>query len=225
MSYKNDNDNCKLFVGNLPRNLNYEELRELFSQVGDVKFAKVLNRENIKIPYGFVIMSSENDAKRARDTLDGYELDGRIINVEISTNKNKQGQNQRRVRKYQQDKQLSDRVMFVCNLPFTLTEDDLIDLFADFKCENAKLVFKDGQSKGFGFIRFPTEELLQEAITMMNNHKIGERYIKVRKAFKDDDLKVEKKLVQQNQTQGGQENQENQEQNSVFQKQNEENQN
>eukprot|EP01155_Anaeramoeba_flamelloides_P018973 Anaeramoba_flamelloidesa572267_44.p1 GENE.a572267_44~~a572267_44.p1 ORF type:complete len:216 (+),score=47.61 a572267_44:142-789(+) len=215
MTYNNDN-NCKLFVGNLPRHLTYHELRKLFDQVGEVKFAKVLNRENIKVPYGFVIMSNENEAKRARDTFDGYELDGRIINVEISS-QNKQGQNQRKVRKYQQDKQLSDRVMFVCNLPYSLGENELVELFADFSCENAALVVKDGQSKGFGFVRFPTEELLKEAIRMMNNHKIGDRYLKVRKAFKDDDVKVESKTTTNStenfQTQMGQEIQEEQEQN------------
>ncbi|KAJ6227540.1 nucleic acid binding protein [Anaeramoeba flamelloides] len=216
MSFKNENDNKKLFVGNLPRNINYEELREIFGQVGDVKFAKVINRENVKVPYGFVIMSTENEAKRARDTLDGYELEGRNINVEISGQK---GSSQRRVRKYQQDRQLSERVMFVCNLPFTLTEEDLIDLFSDFDCENAKLVIKDGQSKGFGFIRFPKEDLLKEAIKMMNNHKIGDRYIKVRKAFKTDDLKVEEKLPQENKGMNNQENQELEQQQQQIQQQ------
>ncbi|KAJ3446619.1 nucleic acid binding protein [Anaeramoeba flamelloides] len=220
MSYKNENDNKKLFVGNLPRNINYEELREIFGQVGDVKFAKVINRENVKVPYGFVIMSTENEAKRARDTLDGYELDGRNINVEISGQK---GSSQRRVRKFQQDRELSECVMFVCNLPFTLSQDDLIDLFSDFECENAKLVVKDGQSKGFGFIRFPTAELLKEAIKMMNNHKIGDRYIKVRKAFKTDDLKVEKKLPQENKGLNNQENQELEQNQQQQQQQEEEN--
>ncbi|KAJ3431633.1 RNA-binding protein cp33 [Anaeramoeba flamelloides] len=83
--------------------------------------------------------------------------------------------------------------MFVCNLPCSLGENDLLELFSDFSCENAKLVIKDEQSKGFGFIRFPTEELLNEAVRMMNNHKIGDRDIKVRKAFKDDQVKIESK--------------------------------
>lgn len=75
--------NKKLFVGNLAYTVSDESLREHFSQVGNVESAMVIKDKmsNRSKGFGFVEMSSEAEAQKAIETLDGKELDGRNITV------------------------------------------------------------------------------------------------------------------------------------------------
>lgn len=72
-----------LFIGNLPYSAGDDELKEFFSQAGTVASAKVItDRESGRSKgFGFVEMSSEEEAAEAIKTLDGKELDGRPISV------------------------------------------------------------------------------------------------------------------------------------------------
>lgn len=73
----------KLFVGNLSWDVTDESLAEFFSQVGTVVEAKVIidRMKNRSKGFGFVTMSSEEEAETAIEQLNGKELDGREINV------------------------------------------------------------------------------------------------------------------------------------------------
>jgi RNA recognition motif-containing protein len=73
----------KLFVGSLAWATNDDSLKEFFSGVGEVVSANVIvDREtNRSKGFGFVEMSSDEEAKKAIDELNGKELDGRPIVV------------------------------------------------------------------------------------------------------------------------------------------------
>jgi cold-inducible RNA-binding protein len=73
----------KLFVGSLSWNVNDDQLKEFFSSVGTVESANVIvDRDtNRSKGFGFVEMSSEEEAKKAIDELNGKELDGRPVTV------------------------------------------------------------------------------------------------------------------------------------------------
>lgn len=73
----------KLFVGSLSWNVNDDQLKDFFSQVGTVTSATVItDREtNRSKGFGFVEMSSEAEAKAAIEQLNGKELDGRAVTV------------------------------------------------------------------------------------------------------------------------------------------------
>ncbi len=73
----------KLFVGSLPYSTTDEELTEVFSAVGTVVSAKVIfDRDTQRSKgFGFVEMSSDEEAQSAVKQLDGSEMDGRRIVV------------------------------------------------------------------------------------------------------------------------------------------------
>lgn len=73
----------KLFVGSLSWGVTDDMLSDFFAQVGTVSSAKVIvDRDtNRSKGFGFVEMSSDDEAKKAIDELNGKELDGRAINV------------------------------------------------------------------------------------------------------------------------------------------------
>jgi cold-inducible RNA-binding protein len=73
----------KLFVGSLSYNVDDAQLRDFFATIGEVVSANVIiDRDSGRSKgFGFVEMSSDNDAKEAIKQLNNKELDGRSIIV------------------------------------------------------------------------------------------------------------------------------------------------
>jgi RNA recognition motif-containing protein len=73
----------KLFIGSLAWTTTDDSLRDFFASVGTVTSANVIvDRDtNRSKGFGFVEMSTDEEAKKAVDELNGKELDGRAIVV------------------------------------------------------------------------------------------------------------------------------------------------
>jgi cold-inducible RNA-binding protein len=73
----------RLFVGSLAYSTTDDTLNELFSQVGTVVSSKVIvDRDSGQSKgFGFVEMSSEDEAKKAIAEFNGKEVDGRRLTV------------------------------------------------------------------------------------------------------------------------------------------------
>jgi RNA recognition motif-containing protein len=73
----------KLFVGSLSYSVNDTQLKDFFSEVGEVVSANVITDRNTgqSKGFGFVEMSSDDEAKEAIKQLNGKELDGRQVAV------------------------------------------------------------------------------------------------------------------------------------------------
>src|ERR1700741_4031800 len=77
---------AKLYVGGLSYSTTSEGLREFFAQCGTVQSATVITDRfsGQSRGFGFVEMSTAEEAQNAISQLNGRELDGRRITVEIS---------------------------------------------------------------------------------------------------------------------------------------------
>ena len=73
----------KLYVGNLSFNTSNEDLQELFGQAGTVESANIVeDRETGRSRgFGFIEMSSKEEAQAAIEQLNGKEVDGRSLTV------------------------------------------------------------------------------------------------------------------------------------------------
>lgn len=73
----------KLYVGNLPFNVDQQSLIDAFAQVGTVESATVItDRETGRSKgFGFVEMSSDAEAAEAINRLNGTDFGGRSITV------------------------------------------------------------------------------------------------------------------------------------------------
>lgn len=76
----------KLFVGSLGYNVTDEELSQFFVVAGSVVSAKVIiDRDtNRSKGFGFVEMSSDQEAQAAIQQLNGKELDGRQVAISVA---------------------------------------------------------------------------------------------------------------------------------------------
>jgi RNA recognition motif-containing protein len=73
----------KLYVGNLAYSVSSDDLRELFSQVGQVQSATVISDKfsGQSKGFGFVEMASADEASKAIQQFNETELKGRNIKV------------------------------------------------------------------------------------------------------------------------------------------------
>jgi RNA recognition motif-containing protein len=78
--------NNKLYVGNLAYGTMEHQLREAFAPYGEIVSATlVIDRMSGQSRgFGFVEYASEADAQRAIDAMNGAELDGRSLNVNVA---------------------------------------------------------------------------------------------------------------------------------------------
>ena len=73
----------KLYVGNLPFSATDDSLREMFGQAGQVESARIITDRDTgrSKGFGFVEMSTEQEASEAINRFNGTELDGRSLTV------------------------------------------------------------------------------------------------------------------------------------------------
>jgi len=73
----------KLFVGNLPYKTDDTQLKEMFSQNGEVTEAVIImDRERgVSKGFGFVTMTNDAEADAAIEAWNGKDVDGRALTV------------------------------------------------------------------------------------------------------------------------------------------------
>jgi len=73
----------KIYVGNLSFSINEDTLMDMFSQHGTVDSVKIITDRdtNRSKGFGFVEMATDEEALRAIEKLNGFECEGRKLNV------------------------------------------------------------------------------------------------------------------------------------------------
>jgi RNA recognition motif-containing protein len=73
----------KIYVGNMSFNTNEDELRQMFSQHGNVSDVAVISDRETGRPrgFGFVTMDNDAEANAAIAALNGQEVGGRTLTV------------------------------------------------------------------------------------------------------------------------------------------------
>ena len=78
--------NNKLFVGNLSYSTGEAELRQAFEPFGSLRSVTIITDRMTGQPRGFGFVEFENadEAQRAIESLDGRDLGGRALNVNVA---------------------------------------------------------------------------------------------------------------------------------------------
>jgi len=85
MSY-GDQDSSKVYVGNLSFQMSEDDLKETFGAYGSITECVIVTDRNTGYSrgFGFVTFERSSDAQKAIEALDGTELGGRNIKVNIA---------------------------------------------------------------------------------------------------------------------------------------------
>jgi len=147
-----------LIVNYLPQTMTQEEIRSLFSSIGEVESCKLI-RDKVtgqSLGYGFVNYHRTGDATKAIQTLNGLRLQNKTIKVSYAR---------------PSSEAIKGANLYVSGLPKHMAQPDLERLFScsgniitsRILCDNIT-----GLSKGVGFIRFDQRVEAERAIQKLN---------------------------------------------------------
>ncbi|XP_009577379.1 PREDICTED: nucleolin [Fulmarus glacialis] len=154
-----------LFVGNLVSTKEYEELKTGIKEFFGKKNIEVLDvRIGASKRFGYVDFSSAEDLDKALQ-LNGKKLMGLEIKLEKAKSKETMKENK---------KERDARTLFVKNLPYRLTEDEMRDVFEN-ALEIRIVMNKEGNSKGMAYVEFKTEAEANKALEEKQGTEIDGR--------------------------------------------------
>lgn len=176
-TYSEPPEEAKLFVGNLPYDIDSEKLAQLFDEAGVVEIAEVIyNRETDQSRgFGFITMSTVEEAEKAVEMFNRYDLNGRFLTV------NKAAPRGSRPERPPRAFEPSFRI-YVGNLPWQVDDARLEQVFSEHgKVVDARVVYdRDTQrSRGFGFVTMSSETELNDAIAALDGQSLDGRAIRV----------------------------------------------
>ncbi|XP_052686490.1 ELAV-like protein 1 isoform X2 [Crassostrea angulata] len=165
--------NTNLIVNYLPQTMTQEEIRALFSSIGEVESCKLirdkptgrfspyevpshLTTARQSLGYGFVNYKNPADAEKAINTLNGLRLQNKLIKVSLArpSSEGIKGAN-----------------LYICGLPKSMTQHELEGFFSQCgKIITSRILYDNntGLSKGVGFIRFDQRVEAERAIQKLN---------------------------------------------------------
>ncbi|KAL8043723.1 hypothetical protein ABFX02_08G003700 [Erythranthe guttata] len=170
-------EEAKLFVGNLPYDVDSEKLATLFNQAGIVEISEVIyNRQTEQSRgFGFVTMSTVEEAEKAVEMFNRYDINGRLLTVNKASPRGSQPE--KAPRTYEPSFR-----MYVGNLPWQVDNAKLEQLFSEHgKVIDARVVFdrETGRSRGFGFVTMSTQAEVNDAIAALDGESLEGRAIRV----------------------------------------------
>ncbi|KAI7734549.1 hypothetical protein M8C21_025077 [Ambrosia artemisiifolia] len=176
----------RLYVGNIPRTTTNDELLKVFQEHGSIENAEVMydKYSGRSRRFGFVTMKTVDDVNAAIEKLDGTEIGGRKIKVNV-TEKPLNGASSTLLPSEDTPFVDSPYKLYVGNLAKTMTSESLKSFFADKgNVLGAKVSRVPGTSKssGFGFVSFSSEEEVEAAISSFNDAVLEGQKIRVNKA-------------------------------------------
>ncbi|KAK9060351.1 hypothetical protein SSX86_021055 [Deinandra increscens subsp. villosa] len=159
-----------LYVGDLDFNVTDSQLYELFNQLGQVVSVRVCRDLSTRrsLGYGYVNYMNAQDAARAIEVLNFTPLNGKAIRIMYS-------HRDPSVRKS------GSGNIFIKNLDKAIDQKALHDTFSTFGNILSCKISTDstGQSKGYGFVQYESEESAQQAIEKLNGMLLNDKQVYV----------------------------------------------
>ncbi|KAI9009992.1 hypothetical protein CLU79DRAFT_839797 [Phycomyces nitens] len=255
-STKEAPEECQLFVGNLPYFASWQDLKDLFRKAGRVRHTDIVTDPETRRSSGrgLVIFDDPQDARSAIEMYNGYEWQGRRLEVCEERNRppprasgsesrssgqglHRDSGRERSIENYRSSKELSTHVsqppppppvthydnydnsyryqdggaphaglpmtqipqmnvvggpgaslpsiganqIYVKNLPYSTTWQDLIDLFRHVgPVVRAEIILSGAHPKGSGLVRFEDFQTCERAIDKFNGYLYGGRHLDIR---------------------------------------------
>lgn len=163
-----------VFVGKLSWNVDNDWLKSEFQHIGEIVSCRVQwdHDQNRSKGFGFVEFSSPDLAQKAVTEMANKEIDGREINIDIAAGRSdKPKNNDRRAAAFGDKKSDPADTLFVGNLPFSASEDQLYELFAEYgDVQSVRLPTdrESGAPKGFGYVTMGDVSQATKALESMS---------------------------------------------------------
>ena len=152
-------ENTQILIKNLPESATEELLQKNFEKFGKIIKIKIEQDMEGK-PTGNAIIDFETKQEKdlALNSNEEFELEGKKIEIKDPINEG--------------------RTLFVGNIPYSSTKEDIVDFFSDCGKVNVKFFTINQKFKGYAHVTFQDENAVDNALKK-NGEKIDGREIKI----------------------------------------------
>ncbi|KAL3310624.1 hypothetical protein Ciccas_010811 [Cichlidogyrus casuarinus] len=150
-----------LIVNYLPPYMSQDEVKALFSTLGEVTSCKLVREKSTgeSLGYAFVKFFKSSQAKKAIESLNGLRLQNKTIKVSLAR---------------PSSESIKGANLYICGLPKDMTQVELESLFGEFgNIITARILYdkRTGISRGIAFIRFDQRHEAEQAIKHLNGYR------------------------------------------------------
>ncbi|KAK9461483.1 uncharacterized protein V1516DRAFT_624548 [Lipomyces oligophaga] len=180
-----DGESKTLFVGRLSWNVDDEWLYREFEPIGKVVSARIVTDKasGRSKGFGYVDFEDSESANKALEKFQGKEIDGRPVNLDLSTQRPDNSNNRsNRAEQYGDKVSEPSDTLFLGNLSFNVERDELFELFgAHGNVINVRLPTnpETEQLKGFGYVQFSSIDEAKSALDALNGASIAGRSVRL----------------------------------------------
>lgn len=158
----------RVFIGNLAWLTTEESVATFCSEAGEVVKVEVMRHDDTgrSKGWGIVEFSTSQDAQNAVSILNGKMLEDRNVHVRIDRS---------------HERQTTGTNIYVGNIPWETTEEDLMELFQDFNPNECNILTNMyGRSRGFAIMNFDSLDVARDAMNHFSGYEIRGRPIECR---------------------------------------------
>jgi RNA recognition motif-containing protein len=161
----------QILVKNLPEMVTEENLRNTFEKFGKIINIKLEQDTDGKLgQVAYIDFETKQEKDAALNQNEDLEIDGKKLEIK--------------------DPSIDDKTLFVGNVPYTSTEEDLEKFFEDCGTVKVQIVYMDGKSKGYAYVTFQDENSIEMAFKK-NGEKILDRPIKIERIKSKNTLQMQ----------------------------------
>eukprot|EP00930_Biecheleria_cincta_P039997 TRINITY_DN27443_c0_g1_i1.p1 TRINITY_DN27443_c0_g1~~TRINITY_DN27443_c0_g1_i1.p1 ORF type:complete len:594 (+),score=100.29 TRINITY_DN27443_c0_g1_i1:94-1875(+) len=172
-----------LFIGRLSKDTTEDDIRVVFSSF-DLIDVRVIRRVKTgeSRRYGFITFATSDQAEEALQTMKGVKVAGIACKLQRTENERySMSLDSKEEDAGQQDDSTRSPTLFLGQIPFEATEDDVHDTFSNFEDVSVNITRdrKTGRSRGYGFITFADGRQAEQAFQIMQGADVAGRPCKL----------------------------------------------
>lgn len=184
----------EVFVANLPFSINWQALKDIFRESGNIIRADVrLDDRGRSKGFGTVSFENKEDVENAIQKFNGYEIEGRALDVregknnasvdasQSNTTYRSNGRSNSEFTEGVEGEGETNETIYVDNLPFATSNDDLFELFETVGRVSAAEIKFDGSGRpaGSAVVKFESVESAEAAVQKLNQYDYGGRPLNI----------------------------------------------
>lgn len=164
----------KIFIGGLAKDTTYATFNKHFGKYGEIVDSVIMKDRFTGQPRGFGFITYADPSVVDKVIEDSHVINGKQVEIKRTIPKG-QGQS----------KDFKTKKIFVGGIPSTVTEDELKSFFSKYGKVVEHQIIRDhetNRSRGFGFVIFESEEVVDEMLSKGNMVDIAGTQVEIKKA-------------------------------------------
>lgn len=178
---KNDNPHTgdgaspgKIFIGGLAKDTTYATFNKHFGKYGEITDSVIMKDRYTGQPRGFGFITYADPSVVDKVIEDTHVINGKQVEIKRTIPKGSG-----------QSKDIKTKKIFVGGVPSTVSEEEFKDFFSKYGKVVEHQIIRDhetNRSRGFGFIIFETEEIVDELLSNGNMIDMAGTQVEIKKA-------------------------------------------